>query len=112
MKGKRNGKKAVEAGKAASSTQEADTGTLWRLLSRICWHVSSVLEADAKTPRVTGTVSIFYQDGGVKVCIRDRQAGKVAFVWAPSFEEALLKAQAALEVGSLDWRPDRYATSG
>lgn len=59
--------------------------------------------------RVQGTLSIFAQDGGIKVCIRDRENKRVAFVWAASMFAALRKADRSLASGTLDWRPDRFA---
>jgi hypothetical protein len=110
MRVQRNGKAAGVQVPGEVAEPRQDTRTLWQLLPRLCWWVSSVLEEDAATPRLCGSLSFFYQDSGVKVCVRDRQEKRVAFVWAPSFEEAMLKAEKNLAAGTLDWRPDRYAT--
>jgi hypothetical protein len=81
----------------------------WSAFGEIEWFVGSILETDAKTPRVTGSVSLFYQDSGLKSAVRDRASGKVAFVWANSLFTLLCRVQSGLRTGQLDWRPDRFA---
>lgn len=88
-----------------------DSQQIWKLLSGLWRWVEGQIETTI-TPRVVpGSLSIFSQDGGVKVCIRDRAQGRVAFVWAPCFGEALLKAQGVLVNDTADWRPDKYASN-
>lgn len=54
--------------------------------------------------RETGTVLLFAEDGVWKACLNDRDAAKVAFVSGTSLEDVLVRAEAGLEEGDLDWR--------
>lgn len=72
---------------------------LWEFLSH------SVYEDG--TPREVGGLSIFVQDGKVKAAVRDKTAGRVAFVSGPSFVLVLQSVEKGLQAGSLDWRVDK-----
>jgi hypothetical protein len=107
--GGRHVKEKEQKGESNGEAQVERTRQLYAEFKEVCWWLESRMETDAKTPRVTGTMSIFAQDGGVKVCVRDRAAGRVAFVWGKGAIEALLAAEEALTKGTLDWRVDRFA---
>lgn len=109
MRDKRDGKKKGVSGSQEGEEAPGVERILWSLFPSLVWWVSSLCERDGQTPRVRGTLSIFAQDSGVKVCVRDKGGRRVAFVWGVGLEAALLKAEAALAAGALDWRPDRYA---
>lgn len=62
--------------------------------------------ADGK-PRATTTLLIFTEAGWWKCCVRDRDAGEVAFVADETYYGLLGRVEKGLEGNTLDWRPER-----
>lgn len=92
------GKKVKEEGepRPPASGYFVDLPRLWEF---IAWR-----QYEDGEKRVPGSVSLFWQDGGFKVCLSDKDSGSVAFIWGPDPVETLFAAEAALEGGTLDWR--------
>lgn len=107
--GKKRVKGVVSSEDQEKLERERISQEIHRLFPSLIWFVERTTEQDLVTPRRPGTLSFFSQDNGVKMCIRDRSSGKVAFVWAYSLPEALLTAERRLAGGTLDWRPDKFA---
>lgn len=59
------------------------------------FEMFTVTEYEDGTSRDTSSISVFYDEGRLKLCLNDKQEGFSAFVTANSVEEGLL----ALEVG-------------
>lgn len=59
------------------------------------------------TARAPGSVTLFLEAGGAKVCVSDKDADRIAFVTGRTWGEALDAAEAGLEADSLDWRASR-----
>lgn len=57
--------------------------------------------------RLTSSMSIFCQEGVLKVCLRDPSHRRICFVAGDSFEGVLEALEARLADGGADWRPDR-----
>jgi hypothetical protein len=57
--------------------------------------------------RALGTALAFVEGDTVKVCLNDKDAGLVCFVSAPTWEQAWLAAEGALEEGRGDWRASK-----
>lgn len=57
--------------------------------------------------RETSSLTLFFDEGKLKLCLHDRDAGRVAFVAAYSPEEAFRAMEEGLLAGLLDWRPAR-----
>lgn len=72
----------------------------------------SLEEWDAETPRTRGTLTVFWEDGGWKAAINDRDAELVAFVAKRTFAELLGAIEKGLVADSLDWRGGRPKGSG
>lgn len=73
--------------------------TVWEFLTRVQWD-------DGKR-RSPGSLTIFMDDGAVKVCVFDKDAGEVAFVSAAGVDGLLEALERGLEGDSLDWRRSR-----
>lgn len=69
----------------------------------------TVVEWSKGQSRETLSLRLFAEDGRWKVCLTDRETGRVAFVTGDSVEGLLLAADEQLRAGNVDWRPDKYA---
>jgi hypothetical protein len=76
-----------------------DTPGLWEYLT--AWTY-----ADG-SQRVTSTLTVFLEEGMVKVCLNDRDKGRVAFVSGRTVTKTLEALEEGLQEGSLDWRAQR-----
>jgi len=56
------------------------------------------------TPRATSTLSIFTDNGSMKLVVNDRDNNRSAFFSAETFRDLLDKVEAALSCESADWR--------
>lgn len=56
--------------------------------------------------RLTSTLMIFVDHGGVKVCLKDREAMASVWVCARGVDEAMDLLEAAVASGRAEWRPD------
>lgn len=72
---------------------------VWEHLSETSW--------ESGAPRVTSTITVFVEEGLVKICLRDRALFKTAWVSGRSILKALGALETGLEAGSLEWRKDR-----
>lgn len=55
-------------------------------------------------PRKTTTLTLFVEDGAFKVCVNDRDGGRVAFVTGNALGEVWDALEGGLATASLDWR--------
>lgn len=60
---------------------------------------------DDGTVRITSTLTVFVEDGKVKLCLRDREEDATAWVSGTSLAAALKAMEQLLRDGSIDWRP-------
>jgi len=70
-------------------------------------HVSAFWEQatyDDGSPRQSGTIIIFVQDGMLKACVSDRDNGRSAFVTAPTFQALWELIEHGLAEAKLEWR--------
>jgi hypothetical protein len=58
-------------------------------------------------PRTTGSFSVFYQDGVVKVSLNDKDANKVAYVTLGAGDEMLSVIEEVLNDPNFRWSPGR-----
>jgi len=72
------------------------------------WEFITEIEWEAGVERVTGTILVFAEDLSIKLCLNDRDGGRVAFMTGQTLEDALENAEAALIEGGLDWRASKW----
>lgn len=89
-----------EPGKAA------EAGEWGTLLPCVVEFLSLQAWPDA-TPRMTGTVMLFFEAGQWKLWANDRGAAEGMFVSGSSPEACLLALEACLESGTGDWRASK-----
>lgn len=80
-----------------------DAGTWAKGLPALSEFLSEARWDDG-SPRVTGSITLFCDDGVWKLCLSDKDAGRVAFVSAGTPTEVFAAADKALQSSSLDWR--------
>ncbi len=56
------------------------------------------------SPRKTGTLLVFVDQGALKACLSDRDVSEVAFISSGSFEALLDALEQGLREGELEWR--------
>jgi len=59
------------------------------------------------SPRATTTVTFFFEDGGLKACVKDRETETVTFVTGDGFEAVLATLEALLAEDRAVWKPCR-----
>lgn len=57
-----------------------------------------------KTERLPGTITVFVQDGQMKLCVNDRDMNRSAFVTAPTWAMLIQITEDKLSDDSLEWR--------
>ena len=62
--------------------------------------------------RERAVISLFREDGRVKVCLNDRDTGRTLWRSADGVEDALILVEAALTDGTADWRRASNAPRG
>ena len=72
------------------------------------WEFMSHENFDDGTARMTGSLSLFLDDGALKVALNDREEGYVAFVSGSSLEDVLGALEEGLTADSLDWRRSAF----
>lgn len=91
---------AIPAGlaavQAAASRFKNDHPTLWGYLAEAEWD-------DGKA-RKTSTLTVFIEDGTVKLCLNDRDLGRTAWVTGHSLEDAIDGLELRLCDDSAEWR--------
>jgi hypothetical protein len=73
---------------------------LWEFIGMRAWPEDG-------SPRVTGSVLVFGDEGAVKVLFNDRDSGYVAFATIDSEKPILGAIEGLLVGGRLDWRQNR-----
>lgn len=73
-----------------------DHPCVWEFLTEARWPDGS--------PRVLGTITVFADEGVVKLCVNDRAQSLVAFVTASTLEGAFHALEEGMEDDRLDWR--------
>lgn len=91
----------ASARKLAASPLFEKLPALWEFLTAVEWKKGD--------PRTTGTLTIFAEEGMIKVSVNDRDQGSVAFVSGKSLEEVLEGIEVGLVDDTLDWRASRGA---
>jgi hypothetical protein len=76
----------------------------WALAHPSIWEMLTASEWPDGTPRKLSTVTVFVDEGCVKVSINDRAQGLVGFSSGASLEEALASLEAALAADRVEWR--------
>lgn len=66
------------------------------------------LTYDDKSPRQTGTLTVFLDEGILKAVLKDRDQSLVLFRSARTLEDLFLALEEALSEGADDWRPDHW----
>jgi len=76
----------------------ADAGlqVIWDFLT--CW------KCDGGETRLTGSLTIFTEDGALKVCFNDRDSGSLAFRTIETLTGAFKACDELLKANRLDWR--------
>lgn len=59
------------------------------------------------SPRKTDSLTLFYEEGALKLCLSDRDQGFVAFLTAQDPLDLLWRLEGKLTDGSLEWRPSQ-----
>ena len=67
---------------------------------------------DDGSPRQTATLLLFFESGGLKVCLNDRHLSRSAFVTAPNFAEVMDTLESGLTNDTLEWRVKSQQTRG
>lgn len=75
---------------------------LWQFLTETRW--------DEKTPRETGSVLIFVQEGVWKAMVKDKDSGEIAFVSKNTFKTLMEAIERGFVEEKLDWRQDAFKT--
>lgn len=60
--------------------------------------------------RKTASLNIFFQDGVLKVMIKDNDVGRIAFISSPTLSKLWEVLEGALATDTCDWRKDRDAS--
>jgi hypothetical protein len=72
---------------------------LWSELTTLVWEDGS--------ERDPSSLTVFWQEGSLKGCLRDKGNERVTFVSGPYLESVLMLLDRGLSSGNLDWRRDR-----
>jgi hypothetical protein len=72
---------------------------LWEFVTRTTW--------DDGATRQPGSFTVFLDEGKLKGCLNDKDAGLVCFVTAAGLLELLRKLNGAVNDGASDWRQTR-----
>jgi hypothetical protein len=70
--------------------------SIWEMLTTAAWPDGS--------PRTLSTLTIFVEDGQIKLCLNDRDQGLTGWASAGNVEEALKAMEAALKEDRMEWR--------
>jgi len=77
----------------------------------LCAYLADI-EYDDGSPRKPCSLAIFTEDGILKACLSDRDAGRVAFVAGVDLSGVLAALEKGLAADQLDWRVSRQAAGG
>jgi len=73
--------------------------SIWEFLTLSTWTDGS--------PRIPGTILLFMDEGSLKVCLKDKNGPRTAFVTGPDPDTLFLAVEEGLAANSLSWRPDK-----
>lgn len=98
--------KASEDGRAIALEDrfEEEVAALGEFLCESSWE-------DGKK-RQTGSLTVFFDEGVLKACVSDKDAGLVAFVSGASWNGLMQAIEKGLRQGSLEWRRARQGRRG
>lgn len=91
------------AGNPPAQGADAQVSSLWEFLT--AW------KCDGGETRLTGSITIFCEDGSLKVCFNDRDSSSLAFRTLPDLSSAFKVCSELLKDGRLDWRHARQGAS-
>lgn len=64
------------------------------------------------SPRVTGSLTLFLDDGRLKACVSDKDGHRILFVTGSTLAAILDAVEVAVVSGEGDWRPVRQPAGG
>lgn len=96
-------KKPERKGKSHDTRVPMPDESFARAYPTIADYLCSVRWEDG-SPRVPSTLSVFVQDGSIKVSVNDKDQDRGLYVSAESLEEALALAERALQLDNPPWR--------
>lgn len=94
--------KAAKVAKRRGASESAFTKTFPAI-----WEYLSVDTHKDGSPRHTSSLTLFVDEGLLKCCVSDKDAGEVAFWSAETWEELLAALEADLSAGQGDWRASK-----
>ncbi len=101
-------RKVVPAAVGESVEAKAQAGDWGTRLPAITEFLTAIVWDDG-TPRLRGSLILFSEEGLWKLCLSDKDSGRVAFVTAQTPVEVFGAAEKGLAAGSLDWRASKSA---
>lgn len=96
--------KRRDAAAAAVGSQGKLAPSKWGLAHPLLWEMLTQDQWEDGTPRKLATLTIFLDEGLIKLSLNDRAQGLVGFVTGPSVEEALRTLEAQLKDDRVEWR--------
>lgn len=101
-------KQASDSGSSMGKMTLAEFGDDMPLL----YEMFTTEEFENGDKRVPSSLSVFYDEGVLKLCLNDKQEGLCTFVTCSSVLEGLLALEMGLGEDRLDWRPMKWAGKG
>lgn len=68
------------------------------------WEMLAAPRYLDETPRLLATLTVFVDDGMVKLCLNDRDQGLTGWAAGVSVQEALVALERALQGDTVEWR--------
>jgi hypothetical protein len=99
-------RRRAEAASGTAVSAPMPSQGYWSKLADLCEWLSAVVWEDG-TPRSTGTVMIFAEDGRWKAWLHDRDGSQSCFVSSDTLEGLLASTCKAAATAGGDWRPDK-----
>jgi len=96
------------SGKSRPTAAEPQDEAFRRTMPSL-WEFLTLSAYDEKTPRETGTILFFAEEGLLKACLCNRDSGHVGFISADGWVSLLEAVESALGEDSVDWRLSRAA---
>lgn len=76
----------------------------WGALYPSVWEMLVTGEWPDGTPRTLSTLTLFIDEGSVKLCLNDRAQGLTGWASGSSVEEALKALESGLREDTIEWR--------
>jgi hypothetical protein len=73
--------------------------SIWEFLTHSTWTDGS--------PRHTGTILVFLDEGTLKLCLKDKNGPRTCFLTGPDPDSLFLACEEGLANDTLAWRPDK-----